>query len=127
MTRSKGFTTKIVKASSTVAKGNLLKVHTDGTVLPCAAATDVALYAALEAGSAGEEIPVAILGVLDETILVLSGGAVAVGNPVTPEAKAATADGALFCGRALTAATDAGEMIEVAACVAGTLSVPAAG
>lgn len=102
-------------ADGAIAKGEFVKFNS-GKAKKCSAATDVAFGVALDDAADGEILPVAILGCFTGTIEVKAGGAVAQGAEVTPEGKEQTVAGTteLICGRALTAATAAGDMIQLA-------------
>lgn len=102
-------------AGGTIAKGNFVK-FSSGKVVACAAATDVAIGVALDGASSGDIVPVAILGAFTGTVQVKAAGAITQGAEVTPEGKEQTSAGTteLICGRALEAATAAGDMIEIA-------------
>ena len=106
-------------AAVAVAKGNILKFSgsTDAaglpTVTPTTAATDAAIAVALTDANAGEKVAVKILGT-GGTSLVIAGGAVTVGAQVAADGTATAADTDVIIGRALSAATAANDLIEVA-------------
>lgn len=110
-------------AAVAVAKGNILKFSgsTDAaglpTVTPTTAATDAAIAVALTDANAGEKVAVKILG-SGGTSLVIAGGAVTVGAQVAADGTATAADTDVIIGRALSAATAANDLIEVATQVA---------
>jgi hypothetical protein len=110
-------------AAVAVAKGNILKFSgsTDAaglpTVTPTTAATDAAIAVALTDANAGEKVAVKILGT-GGTSLVIAGGAVTVGAQVAADGTATAADTDVIIGRALSAATAANDLIEVATQVA---------
>jgi len=109
-------------AGATVERGQLLKASA-GKVVPCTAATDVALFIALGDANADELIPVAALGAAEGTQLVKATAAVAAGDPINPLGTVA-AEGDVSVGRALEPAT-ADELAEVAHQVATKIPVPA--
>ena len=110
-------------AAVAVAKGTILKFSgsTDAaglpTVTPTTAATDAAVAVALTDANAGEKVAVKILGT-GGTSLVIAGGAVTVGAQVAADGTATAADTDVIIGRALSAATAANDLIEVATQVA---------
>lgn len=110
-------------AAAAVAKGTILKFSgsTDAaglpTVTPTTAATDAAIAVALTDANAGEKVAVKILGT-GGTSLVIAGGAVTVGAQVAADGTATAADTDVIIGRALSAATAANDLIEVATQVA---------
>lgn len=104
-------------AGGAIKRGEILK-FSSGKVVPCSADTDAAIGVALDAAANGEIVPVAILGSYTGTVLVLAAGAISQGAAVNPVGTAAE-KGDLVIGRALTAATAANDVIEVAHCVAG--------
>lgn len=105
-------------AAAAVAKGQPVKFtgSTDAnglpTVTPCTATTDTPVGIALTECAAGEKVAVAILGNFTGTVLVLSGGAVAVGDTVSPTGTAVTSG--IVIGTALDATSASGELINVA-------------
>ena len=105
-------------AAAAVSKGQPVKFtgSTDAnglpTVTPCDATTDTPIGVALTASAANEKVAVGILGNFGGTILVLSGGAVAVGANVSPIGT--SVDSGIVIGTALDAASAAGELINVA-------------
>ena len=110
-------------AAVAVAKGTILKFSgsTDAaglpTVTPTTAATDAAIAVALTDANAGEKVAVKILGT-GGTSLVIAGGAVTVGAQIAADGTASAADTDVIIGRALSAATAANDLIEVATQVA---------
>lgn len=110
-------------AAVAVAKGTILKFSgsTDAaglpTVTPTTAANDAAIAVALTDANAGEKVAVKILGT-GGTSLVIAGGAVTVGAQVAADGTATAADSDVIIGRALSAATAANDLIEVATQVA---------
>lgn len=110
-------------AAVAVAKGAILKFSgsTDAaglpTVTPTTAATDAAIAVALTDANAGEKVAVKILGT-GGTSLVIAGGAVTAGAQVAADGTATAADTDVIIGRALSAATAANDLIEVATQVA---------
>lgn len=110
-------------AAVAVAKGTILKFSgsTDAaglpTVTPTTAATDAAIAVALTDANAGEKVAVKILG-SGGTSLVIAGGAVTVGAQIAADGTATAADSDVIIGRALSAATAANDLIEVATQVA---------
>ena len=112
-------------AGAAIAKGEVVK-FSSGKVVKCTGDTDAAIGVALDSAAAdGDIIPVAVLGNFHGTIIVKATEAISAGAGVNPTGGAAAA-GDLVIGRALTAATASGDMIEVAHCVAGLLAGPAA-
>lgn len=105
-------------AAAAVSKGQPVKFtgSTDAnglpTVTPCDATTDTPIGVALTDCAANEKVAVAILGNFGGTVLVLSGGAVAVGANVSPIGT--SVDSGIVIGTALDAASAAGELINVA-------------
>ena len=110
-------------AAVAVAKGTILKFSgsTDAaglpTVTPTTAATDAAIAVALTDANDGEKVAVKILG-SGGTSLVIAGGAVTVGAQIAADGTATAADSDVIIGRALSAATAANDLIEVATQVA---------
>jgi len=100
------------KAAAAVKKGQLLKTNTDGSVAPCALATDVALFIADDAAAAGDNVAVATLGNTPGTFLVLLTAAAATGAAINVLGAVAAA-GALAVGRALEPGA-AGDLVECA-------------
>ena len=105
-------------AAAAVSKGQPVKFtgSTDAnglpTVTPCDATTDTPIGVALTDCAANEKVAVGILGNFGGTILVLSGGAVAVGANVSPTGT--SVDSGLSIGVALNAASASGDLIELA-------------
>lgn len=114
-------------AAAAVVKGNILKFSgsTDAaglpTVTPTTAATDIPVAIALTDANAGEEVAVKILG-SGGTTLVKAGGAVSVGAEIAADGTAQTTAIDVVIGRALSAATASGQLIEVATKVAEVTS-----
>ena len=110
-------------AAVAVAKGAILKFSgsTDAaglpTVTPTTAATDAAVAIALTDANAGEKVAVKVLGT-GGTTLALAGGAVTVGAQIAADGTATAADTDVIIGRALSAASAANDLIEVATQVA---------
>ena len=110
-------------AAAAVVKGNLLKFSgsTDAaglpSVTPTTASTDVPVAIALTDANAGEKVAVKILG-SGGTTVVKAGGAVAVGAQVAADGTSTAADTDVIIGRALSAASAANDLIEVATQVA---------
>ena len=110
-------------AATAVAQGAILKFSgsTDAaglpTVTPTTAANDAAIGVALMPANAGEKVAVKILGT-GGTTLVIAGGAVTVGAQVAADGTATAADTDVIIGRALSAASAANDLIEVATQVA---------
>lgn len=102
-------------AGGAITKGKFVK-FSNGKVVECSAATDVAIGVALDSAENGQILPVAILGAFTGTIEIVAAGAIAQGAEVTPEGKEQTAEGTteLICGRAMEAAAAAGDKIEIA-------------
>lgn len=105
-------------AAAAVSKGQPVKFtgSTDAnglpTVTPCDAPTDTPIGVALTDCAANEKVAVGILGNFGGTILVLSGGAVAVGANVSPTGT--SVDSGIVIGTALDAASGSGVLINVA-------------
>lgn len=107
---SNGLLTRV--ADGAITKGQILKKgETDAEVAACAQLTDVGLYVALDDAADGELCPCGVLGNLTGTALVLTTGAVAVGDTVSPLGTAVTSG--LTVGRALCAAAT-GNLVEIA-------------
>lgn len=110
-------------AAVAVSKGAILKFSGNNdaaglpTVTPTTAATDAAVAIALTDANAGEKVAVKILG-SGGTTIVLAGGAVAVGAQVAANGTSTAADSDVIIGRALSAASAANDLIEVATQVA---------
>ncbi len=104
-------------AAAAVAKGAILK-FSSGKVTPCTAATDAAIGVALDAADAGGLVPVAVLGAVSGTVLVKAGGAIEQGAQIAADGKATAAATDLIVGRALEAASAAGDLVETATQVA---------
>lgn len=117
LTHPNGYATFV--AAADITQGSPLKI-VDGQVTPTAAAADVAMAVALDDATAGDIVPVAILGVYSGTVTLVAKGALAVGDPVAANATKATTGG-MVIGRALTAASASGDPIVLAHCVAATL------
>ena len=106
-------------AAAAVVKGNILKFSGSNdaaglpTVTPTTAANDAAIAIALTDANAGEKVAVKILGT-GGTTLALAGGAVAVGAQVAADGTSTAADTDVIIGRALSAASAANDLIEVA-------------
>ena len=105
-------------AAAAVSKGQPIKftgsMDTNGlpTVTPCTDATDTPIGVALTECAAGEKVAVGILGNFTGTILVLTGGAVAVGAQISPVGTSVASG--IVIGTALDAATGEGQLINVA-------------
>lgn len=70
-----------------IAKGEFVK-FSNGNVVKCTAATDVAIGVALDgAAAAGDIVPVAVLGSFTGTVQIKAAGAIAQGAEVTPRAR----------------------------------------
>ena len=108
-------------AAAAVTHGAPLKM-VSGKVTPCTAATDVAIGVALDDAAADDIVPVALLGNYTGTVTLVAGGALAIGDPVAANGAKAVA-GNQVIGRALTAATSKGDLVELAHCVA--IALPA--
>ena len=110
-------------AAAAVVKGNILKFSgsTDAaglpSVTPTTDAADAAIAVALTDANAGEKVAVKILG-SGGTTPVIAGGAVTVGAQIAADGTATAADTDVIIGRALSAATAANDLIEVATQVA---------
>jgi len=97
-------------AGAAIIKGQPLKAGANpGEVVPCATATDVAIGVAGDDAEKGAVVPLCLLGGAGQTVLVLSGGAIAVGDAVGVTGAAVTTG--LHIGRALEAAVS-GELFE---------------
>lgn len=109
-------------AAVAVVSGTPVKLAS-GKVTPCTAATDVAIGVTLDDADKDDIVPVALLGNYTGTVCLVAGGALAVGDLVAAHGVKAAA-GNIVIGRALTAATAKGDLVELAHCVA--LATPAA-
>lgn len=109
-------------AAVDVEAGTPVKIAS-GQVTPTTAATDVAIGVTLDGAAKGDVVPVALLGAYTGTVTLAAGGALAVGDLVASNGAKATA-GSVAIGRALTAATAKGDLVELAHCVA--FALPAA-
>ena len=109
-THTNGMLTR--KAAAAIKKGQLLKTNTDGSVTPCAAATDVALFIAHDDADAGNNVAVATLGNTPGTFLVLLTAAATTGAAINVLGGIAAA-GALAVGRALEPGA-IGDLVECA-------------
>ena len=113
-------------AAAACDKGAIVKFtgETDAngrpTVTPCTATTDAAIGICETECAAGDQVAVGILGNYAGTTLVSAGGAVAVGAQVSPIGT--SVDSGLTIGVALNAATQSGDLIEIAHCVPFTLA-----
>lgn len=85
-----------------------------GKVVPTAAATSAAIGIALDDAEDGDTVPVALLGVFTGTVLLLSAGGIAAGAQITAAGATTSENTDVIIGRALEAATGAGELINIA-------------
>lgn len=107
---------KTYTAGGAIAKGDVLKFDS-GKVVKTTGATDAAIGVALDAATEGDIVPVAILGNFTGTVQVKAAGAISAGAQVAANATATSSASDVIVGRALEAASAAGDMIEVAHCV----------
>lgn len=108
---------KTYTAAAAIAKGDVLKLS-GGKVTPTTSATDLPIGIALDGAEAGDIVPVAILGNFTGTVEVKAAGAISAGSQVTADAKQTSADTDVIIGVALTAASGAGDGVEIAHAVA---------
>ncbi|MBO7688817.1 MAG: DUF2190 family protein [Kiritimatiellae bacterium] len=107
-------------AAAALSEGTIVKFSgsTDAnglpTVTPTTAATDAAIGVAIRGCASGEKCAIAIFGVFNGSALVLSAGAVTVGAQLTAVGAATTGDSDVIIGRALSAASGEGVLVEVA-------------
>ena len=104
--------TAVCGATSLATKQyNFVKLHTDGTAIICAAATDVPIGVLQNAPAVGEEAEILVVG----GTKLESGGSVAIGDIIGTDAsglgdtKAVTDTTNYIVGRAVTAGTTAGD------------------
>lgn len=97
-------------AGAAIAKGEFVK-FSDGKVVKCAAATDIAVGVALDGAESGALVPVQLL-TSGDTALVKAGGAVAQGGTLSCLGTTVATAGALQYGVALEAASSAGDFVE---------------
>ena len=97
-------------AGAAIAKGEFVK-FSDGKVVKCAAATDIAVGVALDGAESGALVPVQLL-TSGDTALVKAGGAVAQGGTLSCLGTTVDTAGALRYGVALEAASSAGDIVE---------------
>ena len=116
-TKTTGLTT--CTAAAAIKRGQILKYATDGKVTPCTAATDAAVFIALDDAASGDRLACAILGSATGTQLALATGTITPGAFVNPLGAVAAA-GNTVVGRALDDAK-AGEFTELAHAVSRTL------
>lgn len=100
-------------AGADIALGEPVK-FSDGKVVPCSAATDAAVGVALDGADSGDIVPIAVLGNYTGTVQLRAAGAIAAGAQVTAEAKTTSGATDVIIGRALAAASAAGDLIEIA-------------
>ena len=98
-------------AGAAIAKGEFVK-FSNGKVVKCAAATDIAIGVALDGAESGAIVPVQLL-TSGDTVLVKAGGAVAQGGTLSCLGTTVDTAGALQYGIALDAAEN-GELVEAA-------------
>lgn len=99
-------------AGAAIAKGEFVK-FSDGKVVKCAAATDIAVGVALDGAESGALVPVQLL-TSGDTALVKAGGAVAQGGTLSCLGTTVNTAGALQYGIALEAASSSGDIVEAA-------------
>lgn len=97
-------------AGAAIAKGEFVK-FSDGKVVKCAAATDIAVGVALDGAESGALVPVQLL-TSGDTALVKAGGAVAQGGTLSCLGTTVNTAGALQYGIALEAASSSGDIVE---------------
>lgn len=97
-------------AGAAIAKGEFVK-FSDGKVVKCAAATDIAVGVALDGAESGALVPVQLL-TSGDTALVKAGGAVAQGGTLSCLGTTVNTAGALQYGVALEAASSSGDIVE---------------
>lgn len=97
-------------AGAAIAKGEFVK-FSDGKVVKCAAATDIAVGVALDGAESGALVPVQLL-TSGDTALVKAGGAVAQGGTLSCLGTTVATAGALQYGIALEAASSSGDIVE---------------
>lgn len=98
-------------AGAAIAKGEFVK-FSDGKVVKCAVATDIAIGVALDGAESGELVPVQLL-TSGDTVLVKAGGTIAQGGTLSCLGTTVSTAGALQYGIALNAAAN-GELVEAA-------------
>lgn len=101
------------KAAAAILKGQPLKFATGG-VTPTAAATDAAIGIALDGADAGGIVPVALLGNFTGTVPVRAAGAIAAGAQIAADGTETAGATDVIIGRALEAATTAGDLVNTA-------------
>lgn len=99
-------------AGAAIAKGEFVKLS-NGKVVKCAAATDIAIGVALDGAEAGELVPVQLL-TSGDTVLVKAGGAIAQGGTLSCLGTTVSTAGTLQYGIALEAASSSGDIVEAA-------------
>ena len=97
-------------AGAAIAKGEFVK-FSNGKVVKCAAATDIAIGVALDGAESGALVPVQLL-TSGDTALVKAGGAVAQGSTLSCLGTTVDTAGALRYGVALEAASSSGDIVE---------------
>lgn len=97
-------------AGAAIVKGEFVK-FSDGKVVKCAAATDIAVGVALDGAESGALVPVQLL-TSGDTALVKAGGAVAQGGTLSCLGTTVATAGALRYGVALEAASSSGDIVE---------------
>lgn len=97
-------------AGAAIAKGEFVK-FSNGKVVKCEAATDIAIGVALDGAESGSFVPVQLL-TSGDTVLVKAGGAVAQGGTLSCLGTTVATAGTLQYGIALKAASASGEIIE---------------
>ena len=107
-------------AAAALSEGTIVKFSgsTDSnglpTVTPTTAANDAAIGVAIRDCASGEKCAIALFGVFNGTVLVKAGGAVSVGAQVAANGTATAAATDVIIGRALSAASAEGDVIELA-------------
>ncbi len=105
-------------ASATLAKGTIVKIASDSSFVAACSATDAnALGVTLDSAAQNDNVAVALLGIANHTVEAVASGAISAGAKVYLAASGkVAATGTIFVGIALTAATAADDIIELAHC-----------
>lgn len=107
-------------AGATIKEGQPLK-FSSGAVVPTSGVTDVAIGIALDGAASGDIVPVAILGAFTGTVRLLAADAIDIGAQITAKGDATATSGDVIIGRALEAAAQAGDIINITHQVAHVL------
>lgn len=83
-------------------------------VTPTTAANDAAIGSAIRGCASGEKCAIALFGAFNGTVIVKAGGAVTVGAQIAADGTATAADTDVIIGRALSAASGEGVLVEIA-------------